>query len=449
MSPTNWAVLLLVISSALAIAGMVVIHRRGRDGMRLRLIMLVNFFIAHQLSGLAHVLGWSKSRGFYEAMAGSPPGSTTGLVPAAVATLVGTVALMVGLWGRPREVPAPKRPQAGDSQPWAERNRLLVLAIGCAMTVVSLWALTKVLAATAGAGSERIIAVSGGNARYVFLADWMPWGLTTVAVGLFNPRRTPLAEIGNAAVLLSVCAAIAASQAWSGGRSSVLFYCVPVLALYLPRMGITRWLAVSLGAVALSIYVWYQTVARAGTGEPFDLWGLADWQWGRFSMAAWAFKYVGLHGVTHGESYLSGLFVVPASLMHFVGVDLQLPWKPIVALTGQYFRGSEEMNFIVPGSMAELVIGFGWAGVVLGYLVFGWASRLLADAYRHLDRVFAKLLVAALAVQVMSQMVMQFEALFQGVIMGMLPVWGLALLEWWSSRGRPSQTALTRADSEI
>lgn len=427
MNPINCTLILLISSLLIGIVALAGLWKRGQDGMRLRSVMLMNFLIAYQMSALAHVLRWSDSRGFYEALAGSPLGATTGLVQASAATLLGTIALVMGLLGRSRKS-APVSSPAEDTTLLAT-HRPLVFSVATALTLISLWALRKVVAAVAGSGAERVIAVTGGNARYAALAGWFPWGLSIVALCLRNKRRSPLAYTTNAVLLGATCLAIAAASSWSGGRSSVLFDCFPIIVLFLPRMGVSKWLFGVLGGIGLTLYVWAQTLVRS-PGEPFDLWGLVDWQWGRFSMGAWAFKYTEYHGLLLGETYLSGLLVVPGGLSHFFGIDLADPYRPVVAFTGEYLRGSADKNFIVPGSMAELILNFGVVGVIVGYYLFGRVTGFLADLYRRTRSDLQKLLVAAISTTILSQVVMQFEAFLQTIILGQLPLWSFVLAEW-------------------
>lgn len=437
------SVFLLVISSLVGVLACLHLGRRGGDGMRLRLWMMINMVVAYHLSGFAHVLRLSHDRGFYEALAGAPSGSSSGLMAASVSTLLGTCALWAGLSLRPLGGRTPRRGREIEHS-WLTGHRRLAAGAGVFLLLASAYALYKVISVTSSSDSTRIISVSGGNARYVFLSDWFPFAVSLLALVLWSKGTRARDDARNAVMLVLALGMIGGSQAWSGGRSSVLFACFPLLVMLLPRLRRgTRYLLLVLGVVTISAYVWIQTVARAsapGGGGSTDGWGLLDWQWGRFSMAAWARNYVAHSGYVDGSTYLSGLVVVPLSIAHFAGIDISSPWTPVVGLTGQSLLGSADQIYIVPGSMAEMFVNFGYPGVVVGYLVMGASTALLADLFRNSRGEVQRLLVAMIASTLLGQMVFQFEAFFQGVIMTCLPAWVLAFVEWRQSRQEASDT---------
>lgn len=431
--------LLLVVTALLNVAALVYFWHRGSDGFRIRFLILVSYFLDNVLSGLVHVFGISRDRGFYDALTGSPTGAGSGLVPASWACLLGLCALIVGLL--PRRAHGPRRASTSALLSWSATHRRPALTVGIVMTLVCAAAWVKVRAVTADT-QGRIIAVGGGNARYVTLSGWLPLGITLVALCLMKRQNTLSAHVWNALVMLGAVALMVVSMAWSGERSGLVFSVLPLLAIVWGLTGRVRWPMLGVGVVSLSLLIWQLTQIRSAGGagsSGVDLATLIDWQWGRFSMSAWAFRYIDLQGTVHGETLISTLLAVPDQLAHFAGVTLPYEnLRTMVEITGQSFTGMSELIYIVPGYTSELIVNFGMAGVVVGYLVLGLLNAWLADLYRNsrfeLQRV---LIVFAATIVCLSTIVAATEAFFQELIMGGLPLFVLAWWEYRSLRNQP------------
>lgn len=439
MSPADLATLILYGCGALCLLAILHLHRRGGDGLFLRQLLLVNYFVSYVLSGIIHLQYWGTSRGFYDAMAGSPPGSSGGVVPAAIATAVGLVAVIVGLLPARRSPAVPTAAFAlGGTHP------RLSIAIGVVVSLIAGAALVRVQGVAAQLNAERIIAVSGGEARFVTLAGWLPWGLCLIALGLAS-RQTPRRHWWNAVVLVTAVSAIAMSLMWSGSRAGLLFSTFPLLVIMVPLVGRLRTPLILLGSVALAIVVASETLSRQTgpvTSEALDVWSLIDWQWGRFSMIAWADHLTQVHGMLDGETIIRAVFAVPNALLHFLRLDVQFGGRSMVEITGAYFRGSSEQIFIVPGLTPELLANYGMLGVGVGYLMLGLLSGALADWYRDTPFEWTRLWLAYLATVIVFQApVAQFEAFFQSIVTESLPLVALMALERLARRRQPIEAA--------
>lgn len=428
MSVEGISTALLILTTAINVGAIAYFWRRANDGMWLRVFLLVNYLIDYPISGLAHTLRWSRDRGYYEALSGAPVGAQSGLLTAAVATLVGLLAIIVGLlYVRPRKRPHEAAAPISLLRDWPRFSWIVTLGIigVCGASLV------KIRSVVSELDAERIIAVDGGNARYVFLAAWLPVGVMMLALLLLRRAEDLTSQFRNVVILFLATGFIAVATSYDGGRAGPLLSAIPLLALFLPHIKRLRVPSLVLGALLLAVFVAVQTQKRVLETNRFDFWSLLDWQWGRFSMIAWSERYSTVHGSLHGDTFMSSLLAVPDALAHFLNVQLPFSDYPsAVELTGISLRGTEEAIFIVPGYLAELNLNFGLFGVAVGCLILAILTGKLADLFRDSRFEVERLLIAALAsVVVFGTLVAQFEAFFQAVVLGFLPLWGLWLLE--------------------
>ncbi|MDO4920110.1 hypothetical protein [Kocuria sp.] len=444
MNPVAGALLLLTASAIVGVLALIHVRTRQVDGMNLRMWMLLNFLLANVVSGFAHVLGWSKDRGFYEVLTGDPVGSTSGLSTAAWATFLGSCALWAGLVvPRPRLFAAsrsagsiPRRSLIPENlYSFAAAHRIGVGGIALILAAAGAVGLVRVMGATTDQTGGRIIAVDGGNARYAFLAGWLPWAVTLLVLALASRRRAPGPSVWNTVLLVSGLGALAVSATWNGGRAEIAYVAFPLLALMLPRINVLRWPFVAVGAVAFAGYIVFTTSNRVGATT--DPWSFIDWQWGRFSMAAWASNHTAIHGSLHGETVWSALLNVPLSLLHFAGVPAENPFRSMVQVSGFDLLGGEDQIYVVPGFSAEMLLNFGMLGVVVGYFLLGLLSAVVSDAYSRSRSETNRVLLAAVGSTLVFQgIVGQLESFEVFLTLSILPLWGLWIAERLFARPR-------------
>ena len=437
MNPVAVAVLLLTASAVVGVLAIIHVRTRQIDGLNLRMWMMLNFLLANVLSGFAHVLEWSKERGFYEVLSGDPVGSTSGLTEAAWATFLGSCALWAGLvLPRPRLFPAragartmPRRPLAPENlYSFAAAHRVAVGGVALALAGAGAFGLVRVMGATTDQTGGRIIAVDDGNARFAFLAGWLPWAVTLLVLVLACRRRAPGPAVWNTILLVVGLGALAVSASWNGGRSEIVYVAFPLLALMLPRINVLRWPFMVAGAALLAGYIVYTTMQRVGATT--DPWSFVDWQWGRFSMAAWAANHTELHGALHGETVWSALLNVPLSLLHLVGIDVDNPFRSMVEVSGSDLLGGEDQIYVVPGFTAEMILNFGVLGAVGGYFLLGLVSAVVSDAYSRSRSETNRVLLATIGSTLVFQgIVGQLESFEVFVTLSILPLWGLWVAE--------------------
>lgn len=439
MNPIATAIALLIAAALVGLITVVHVGTRHVDGMNLRLWMAINFQVANVLSGIVHVLRWSNERGYYEVLSGQPLGASSGMVTAAWATLLGSCALWAGMvmprpkilarrWrDRPSALPAAAR-SPEQLYSFAASHRLTVGGAATILVAAGAFGLMRIIATTAEDVGGRIIAIDGGNARFAFLAGWLPWGVTILVLVLASRRREAGAAVWNTLILIAGLAGLVVSSMWSGGRAEIVYTAFPLLALMLPRIAVLKWPLLVTGAAAFVSFVLVTTSQRVGATT--DPWSFVDWQWGRFSMGAWASQYVDVHGSLEGETVWSGLLNVPLALLHFAGVGVESPFRSMVEISGFSLLGDSELIYIVPGFTAEMILNFGLGGVVIGYLILGMLASAVADAYARSTSESTRLLLAAFgSVLVFQCIVGQLESFGTFMTLAILPLWGLWVAE--------------------
>lgn len=436
---TPIAATIALLSATLAVAGVMVVYFWPRDqGLALRRIVIVVYAVVYPVSGLAHVLGFSVHRGFYEASAGAVVTDRSGLVAAALCSLVGLIALVLGL------LAVPNRGRHADVEHEVKRasprhslvasHPVAALVAGAALSAVSVFALLKVRTVVAALDGARVIAVDGGMARFASLAQWLPWGCAIAALALLVRRPRRLGEVWNAVLMVLVIGAGYLSTSWSGGRTDIILIGLPVLLVFLPYLPSIRIPLLAVGAVVGFWFIRTETLSRAGVDD-FNVWDLLDWQFGRFSMVAFAERYVADHGLIGGETLLTGYLTVPSAILHLLRIPNEVPTLSVVQVTGSAFLGTDESIFIVPGMTAELFLNFGYAGVVVGYVILGLVVAVLANLALSTRGEMGRLLVGYLAgVSLVHSVNAQSGAALPIIVFGGFPLFLLTALEFADAR---------------
>lgn len=323
----------------------------------------------------------------------------------------------------------PRRPLAPENlYSFAAAHRVAVGGVALALAGAGAFGLVRVMGATTDQTGGRIIAVDDGNARFAFLAGWLPWAVTLLVLVLACRRRSPGPAVWNTILLVVGLGALAVSASWNGGRSEIVYVAFPLLALMLPRINVLRWPFMVAGAALLAGYIVYTTMQRVGATT--DPWSFVDWQWGRFSMAAWAANHTELHGALHGETVWSALLNVPLSLLHLVGIDVDNPFRSMVEVSGYDLLGGEDQIYVVPGFTAEMILNFGVLGAVGGYFLLGLVSAVVSDAYSRSRSETNRVLLATIGSTLVFQgIVGQLESFEVFVTLSILPLWGLWVAE--------------------
>lgn len=373
----NSDIIYVSISLLLLLAGIGIFYcyrykRSSGSYFNARLLVLLNFIAVEPLSGIAHLTGFSTSRGFYDILAAG--GGY--ILKADAVVLVSLLCLLAGL-GSPTAV----KPIAhtGPDIRWGRKYDTHIAALmAIVVGAVAFYGLIRVNNITSEMRFVRGMSLDGGTARYAFLSQWISWAITFAAVLLVDRFR-----IRNSMVVMSVLgggiAVIAISQLWSSGRSVILLLSLPLILYLTPALRRLRILALTLGVACGLVYISNLTIARLtqmGSHSGVDFVAWLDWEWGRYSMMGVAFTYVDEYG------FLNGLTLINAfgrALEPFLGiVELSIPGldqltSPSIASFVIY--GVPDHTYIVPGLSAELYMNYGFIAVALGYYFIGRMTR--------------------------------------------------------------------------
>jgi oligosaccharide repeat unit polymerase len=383
------AAILLVISSAMLLRAAV------KTGSLVNgyTFVLGTFLVVYPLSAFVHLTGKDYvSLGFYEIAALDPHTQAHHAYFSLALVLLAQLALWWGL--------APARPQASSNDHHLVRVRstLLVLA-GFVFTLLGA-AGTYLLFSSSGESLQDIAALdrtrelAAGTARFVFMSEWLSWGIIFLLTAFLVSRTGKNHPKAAFAVLVGGSACMLLNLFWTGSRAENLLAVLPLIFVVkkiAPRH-FRPFTAVIVAGVA-GIVV-FETIARTTTmlnsGLDYLVQGglstsqfvanqvaaVFDWQMGRYPAISLAFDMVHRYGYAFGSTLLQGLAMTvnaPATLLH-ISAKVPEP-EAVTALVGQYIYNDPSINGVVPGTLAELYFNFGAFGVIAGFFVIGRIAR--------------------------------------------------------------------------
>lgn len=356
-------------------------------------LVLGTFLVIYPLSALVHLTGSDYvSVGFYNIAALDPHTQAHHVYLSLALVLLAQLALVRGL--------APFRSSAGATgvRTVRVRSRLLILA-GAAFTMIGAAGTFLLFSGPGGqledlASVDRTKELEAGTARFVFMSEWLSWGiiflLTAFLASRAGKRRPGLAL----AALVGGSACMLFNLLWTGGRAENLLAILPLMFVakkLRPQLFRPFAAVVTVGVAGVIVF---ETVARTtallSTGMDLivrsgmspsqfvanQFAAVFDWQMGRYPTISLAFDMVHRYGHAFGSTLLQGLVMTvnaPATLLHS---SIKIPEPAaITALTGQYVYGDPTNTGLVPGTLAELYFNFGVLGVIAGFFVIGRFAR--------------------------------------------------------------------------
>lgn len=385
----------LLAAALLVISCAVLLRTAAKTGslMNGQTLVLGTFLVAYPLSAFVHLTGSNyESIGFYNLAALDPHTQAHHVYLSLALVLVALLALWWGL--------APARPPLPPAVAHAVRVRSALLVLfGIAFTLVGA-AGTALLFSGSGEGLadlaniDRARELESGTARFVFMSQWLSWGivflLTAFLASRFSnrrPRFTLIALIGGSACMV-------VNLFWTGGRAENLLAILPLMFVVKKlRPGVFRPFT-AIVVAGLSGIIVFETIARttvlldtgmdllarsgigAGQFVANQIAAVFDWQMGRYPTIGLAFDMVNRSGHAFGSTLIQGLAMTlnaPATLLHS---SMKAPEPAaMTALAGQYIYGDPNMTGVVPGTLAELYFNFGILGVAVGFFVIGRIAR--------------------------------------------------------------------------
>jgi hypothetical protein len=280
--------------------------------------------------------------------------------------------------------------------------------------------------------------IGDGFGRYMFLSQWVPWGVTLVAIAILGGRWGK-SRLISGLILVGSLAVVVVNSYWSGGRATILFGIAPLL-MCIVRLKKSRGAGILLFFLALVVAV---VVAMTSARSEFrpqisdDIVNIADWHAGRFSMVGLGFALTANSGFGYGTTLLEGLSSVLIDSMSFLHIPLQVPRvQGIASVVGAYLLNDPENSSIPPGSICELYYNFGLLGVIAGHYLIGRLARYCSNAIHSGSRTGTVLLGAYILLNIgISAFSGTLSVSFYYVTYIGLPLIGLY---WWESLKAPA-----------
>lgn len=368
---------LTVLSYAAAIS---FLRNRSLSGI-CRATVMASFATVYPLSAVVHLARSSPSqRGFFDLL--------VNLVnPSEIIdqSLLVTGLAMVALWFGLRS--GSSREPIGDHPPPSAPPFLLGGVV--VLAAISVWANAMLFGGAENAIEtmqtvDRVSETAEGMARYYFLARWLSWA-SVFFVADALARKWAVSVGWTQVIVLFAAAAGLANTYWRGGRGEGVYAALPAVIMAIrmrPRSGKRAALPVIVLGVVYMVSV---TAARVGNdAEGGTIVDVVDWHAGRFSMVGFGIWLTDAFGYGDGTTLLSPLahaINAPFYLMR-LGNVVTAP-NAMANLAGLHLADSVDVAGIVPGSICELYYNFGYLGVIVGYLLIGWATS-------HLSRIVGR-----------------------------------------------------------
>lgn len=228
---------------------------------------------------------------------------------------------------------------------------------------------------------ERGREIPPGVAKYVVLSGWLNWGIAFLTI--FLARRTQSAWLRVAIVLVAMIS-IGVNLSWTGGRSVIALYVLP-LALLLYRLNgaeVTK--ALVIAGPLFAAYLAVVTALRKVGYEVEDttITQVLDWEYGRFSMVGYGIDFVNRNGSLWMTTLWDALVKSVLSPVYLLGLGAAFVGSfdgSTVSQIGWDLFGDQRMIYVVPGIIGEAYMNGGTAAVLLfgalGGVGASWADK--------------------------------------------------------------------------
>ncbi len=390
------AAALLVVSSAIVLRAAV----KTGSLMNGHTLVLGTFLVVYPLSAFVHLTGADYvSLGFYNIAALDSHTQAHHVYLSLALVLLAQLALWWGL--------APAQPPVLSHTPQIVRVRSTILILAGVVFTLAGIAGTVLLFSGSGellenlATIDRTREIEAGTARYVFMSEWLSWGIIFLLTAFLvsrsskrHPKLTLAALIGGSACMLL-------NLFWTGSRAENLLAVLPLIFVVkkiAPRHFRPFGFVIAVGVMGIMVF---ETIARTTTMLNSGLADLVqggistsqfvanqfaavfDWQLGRYPTISLAFDMVNRYGYAFGSTLIQGLIMTvnaPATLLHS---SMKVPEPPaMTALVGQYIFDDPTRTGVVPGTLAELYFNFGIFGVIGGFFAIGRIAKWCIAATR-------------------------------------------------------------------
>jgi len=361
------------------------------------------FCATYPLSAVAHLSGMVEyQRGFYDLAGLTMPPIYKNIYFALFLVTIAFIAMWLGLnFGVPREKIAPSQ---------LEIKKGLLLNFGIIFTFVGIIG-SLVVAKESPSVIEGLLTMDraretgGGLARFVFMSEWLNWGLVFLVVFVLKNNFIRSKNAFLCLVIFSFLLLIL-NMFWSGGRSPAIVAIFPFLFILQKITPHYSRYAVKPAIVLVVFYIGAATIIRSEAIFGVSLWGkifeVFDWHMGRFAMIGLGFDMVERKGFAWGSTLVVSIVNVinaPSELLKLPKI-IHAP-QSASSMIGEYLLGNPKINSIVPGSIFELYINFGAIAVAVGYFIVGLMLKKCINVMKKTDSLGA-FCVAAYIITIIS-----------------------------------------------
>jgi oligosaccharide repeat unit polymerase len=330
------------------------------------------FLTVYAVSASFHLLNTTSDlQGFYDmTQSGSKP-MMGRIYHSLLIVTIAFIALRVGTGTVSHKLVGPAEP--------LKVNYRLLLVLGVLFTVASLIGTMKLFGGFPSLQTfltvDRLRETGGGTARYVFISQWLGWGLTFLTVYFLHTSAARKRSVFLLWFILSACA-VSINLFWTGSRGAAVISLLPgLLLLQRLRPKYVKSVLVVIGILFLvyfsaCTYLRSENFADYRPGE--QLTAVFDWQVGRFSMIGLGIEMVQQEGLAFGATLADGFFNTINAPSTLLKLPLLLPVpQSATSVVGNYLLGDPEITGIVPGSIFDFYYNFGLIGVAAGYFIIG------------------------------------------------------------------------------
>lgn len=216
---------------------------------------------------------------------------------------------------------------------------------------------------------SRVISVSGGNARYAYIAVWGVWGAIFLSGAILEKFQMSL--FGNLIVASATVISIFQLLNWTGARLAPLLYAGTFIVGNIKYLKNAPRLSIPLGVIGYLVFAILKTNQRTQgySGEQnFSFLEVLDWQAGRFSILGGSIWTADVNGYLHGESFIFTWKLLTEGIQKLLDLPAQLEignTRSISQALGYGILGSDKTNYIAPGLLIEIFLNFGFVGMLL------------------------------------------------------------------------------------
>ena len=220
---------------------------------------------------------------------------------------------------------------------------------------------------------RRVIALSGGNARYAYIAVWGVWGVIFLGCAILEKLRLP--QFGKFVVAGVTVVTIFQLLDWTGARLAPLIYAATFMIGNIRHLKSSRRLLIPIGVIGYFVFAILTTNQRKlgySGGQGFDILDIFDWEAGRFSILGGSIWTVDQNGYLHGESFAFTWNLLTEGIQKLLDLPAQLEignTQSISQALGSGLLGSDKVNYIAPGILVEMFLNFGFIGMLFSVVL--------------------------------------------------------------------------------